>query len=170
MVNFGPLAAKIVSLVWGTPANFNGFCVLAALLHGTLVVGVSQTLRRWTEGATYIPQGGHHVGHWPTFLVSFVFQSNQVTCIHNHALNVRWVLNTKNVHNFINCPPPVGVRCEVLQWTFACLFTRMFRTPHLQTSFFLHVICGPCSVLLTTMQYSIILPVLGMMSCLPTIC
>ena len=22
--------------------------------------------------ATYIPQGGHHVGHWPTFLVQFV--------------------------------------------------------------------------------------------------
>jgi len=46
MVNFGPLAAQIVSLVWGTPANFNGFRVLAALLDGTLVVGVSQTLRR----------------------------------------------------------------------------------------------------------------------------
>jgi len=46
MVNFGPLAAEIVSLVWGTPANFNGFGVLAALLHGTLVVGVRQTLRR----------------------------------------------------------------------------------------------------------------------------
>jgi len=40
---------------------------LAALLHGTLVLGVSQTLRRWTESATYIRQGGHHVGHWPTF-------------------------------------------------------------------------------------------------------
>ena len=37
-----------------------------------LVVGVSQTLWRWTEGATYIRQGGHHVGHWPTFLVFFV--------------------------------------------------------------------------------------------------
>ena len=46
MVNFGPLAAEIVSLVWGTPANFNGFGVLAALLNGILVVGVSQTLRR----------------------------------------------------------------------------------------------------------------------------
>jgi len=43
MVNFGPLAAEIVSLVWGTPGNVNGFHVLAALLHGTLVVGVSQT-------------------------------------------------------------------------------------------------------------------------------
>ena len=40
MVNFGLLAAEIVSLVWGTPARFNGFRILAALLHGTLVVGV----------------------------------------------------------------------------------------------------------------------------------
>jgi len=45
MVNFGPLAAEIGPVVWGTPANFNGFRVLAALLHGTLVVGVRQTLR-----------------------------------------------------------------------------------------------------------------------------
>jgi len=45
MMNFGPLAAEIVSLVWGIPDNLNGFRVLAALLHGTLVVGVSQTLR-----------------------------------------------------------------------------------------------------------------------------
>jgi len=37
MVNFGPLAAEIGPVVWGTPANFNGFRVLAALLHGTLV-------------------------------------------------------------------------------------------------------------------------------------
>jgi len=36
MVNFGPLAAEIVSLVWGTPCNFNGFRVLAAVLHCTL--------------------------------------------------------------------------------------------------------------------------------------
>ena len=43
MVNFGPPAAEIISLVWGTPGNFNRFRVLAALLHGTLVVGVSQS-------------------------------------------------------------------------------------------------------------------------------
>jgi len=46
MVTFGPLAAEIVLLVWGTPGNFNGFRVLAALLHSTPIVGVSQTLRR----------------------------------------------------------------------------------------------------------------------------
>jgi len=43
MVNFGPLAAEILSLVCGTPGNFNRFRVLAVLLHVTLVVGVSQT-------------------------------------------------------------------------------------------------------------------------------
>ena len=41
--------------------------ILAALLHGTPAAGVSQTLRRRTQGATYIRQGVHYVGHWPTF-------------------------------------------------------------------------------------------------------
>jgi len=69
MVKFRLLAAEICWRVWGTRANFNGFRILAALPHGCLVVGVSQTLRHWTEGATYIRQGGRHVGHWPTFIV-----------------------------------------------------------------------------------------------------
>ena len=64
MVNISPLAAEIVLLVWGTSANFNGFRVLAAILHGTLVVSVSQTLRRWTEGTTYIWQGA--ISSWKT--------------------------------------------------------------------------------------------------------
>ena len=42
-VNFGPLTAEICWRVWGTPANFNGFRVMAALLHGSQVVSVSQT-------------------------------------------------------------------------------------------------------------------------------
>jgi len=58
MVNFCPLAAEIVSLVCGTPGNFNGFRILAALLHGTLVVGVSQTAAL-NRGATYIRHGDH---------------------------------------------------------------------------------------------------------------
>jgi len=39
MVNFCPLTAEIGWWVWGTPANFNGFPILASLLHR----------RRWTE-------------------------------------------------------------------------------------------------------------------------
>jgi len=57
MVNFGPLAAKIDLVVWCTPANFNGFRFLAALLDSTPAVGVSQTKRHWTEGANLYAAG-----------------------------------------------------------------------------------------------------------------
>ena len=40
-VSFGPLA-EICWRVWGTPVNFNGFRVLVASLHGTLVLGISK--------------------------------------------------------------------------------------------------------------------------------
>jgi len=46
MVNFSLLAAEIGPVVCGTPANFNGFRVLAPLLHGSQAVSVSQTLWR----------------------------------------------------------------------------------------------------------------------------
>jgi len=46
IVNFGLLAAEISLPVWGTPANFSGFRDLAALLHSSQVVSVSQTSRR----------------------------------------------------------------------------------------------------------------------------
>jgi len=74
MVNVGLLAAEIGPVVWGTPMNFNGFRVLAALLHGSQVVSVSQTLQRWTEGATYVRQDNHHVGIGPhfSFICNFV--------------------------------------------------------------------------------------------------
>jgi len=42
MANFGPLTAEIGSGVWGTPANCSGFCILTALLHSTIVVGMSK--------------------------------------------------------------------------------------------------------------------------------
>ena len=43
-VNFGPLTAEICRRVWGTPANFNGFRVLASVLHRRRSVEVNQTL------------------------------------------------------------------------------------------------------------------------------
>jgi len=42
MVNFGLLTAEICWRVWATRANLNGFRVLEALLHGNIVVGISQ--------------------------------------------------------------------------------------------------------------------------------
>jgi len=50
MVNFGLLTAEICWRVWRTSANFNGFLVLAASLHGTLVVGVSQNFAALNRG------------------------------------------------------------------------------------------------------------------------
>jgi len=44
MVNFGSLAAEIGRVVWGTPANFNGFRVLAALLQRCRSPEANQTL------------------------------------------------------------------------------------------------------------------------------
>jgi len=91
------------------PANFNGFRVLAALLHSSQVVSVSQTLLRWTEGATCVQQGDHHVGHWPTFLVTcsiarsanlpvfnllrgrfWGFSPCRVDMLHRWGLNLAW--------------------------------------------------------------------------------
>ena len=44
MVNFSPLAAEIGPVVWGTPANFNGFRLLAALLERRRSTEANQTL------------------------------------------------------------------------------------------------------------------------------
>jgi len=87
MMNVGPLTADICWRVWGTPTNFNGFRILAALLHGIPVLGVSQTWGRWTEGATYIRQGGHHIGHWPTFLVENCPQLLNLFFLHKFLIN-----------------------------------------------------------------------------------
>ena len=58
MVNFGPLVAEICWRVWGTPANFNGFRVLAELLHGILVVGVVR------NGITELSQRAPSIFGW----------------------------------------------------------------------------------------------------------
>jgi len=44
MMNVGPLTTEIDLGVWGTPANFNGFYVLASLLHRRRSTEVNQTL------------------------------------------------------------------------------------------------------------------------------
>jgi len=66
MVNFGPLTAYIGSGVWGTPANFFWFRVLAALLHGTLewssakLCGVEQKAPPMFSSATITLGTGPH--------------------------------------------------------------------------------------------------------------
>jgi len=49
------------------PCKFQRVSRLGSVTARHLVVGISQTLRWWTESAAYVRQGDHHVGHWPTF-------------------------------------------------------------------------------------------------------
>jgi len=44
IVNVGPLTAESGSGVWGTPANFHRFSILASLLHQRCSTEVNQTL------------------------------------------------------------------------------------------------------------------------------
>jgi len=76
MVNFSPLVAEIGPVVWGTPANFNKFRVLAALLHSTPVVGVSQTavLNRGHQVHLAVRpsrSASAHISSWFLFLALF---------------------------------------------------------------------------------------------------
>ena len=96
MVNFGK-TAEICWRVRGTPSNFNGFRVLAALLHGTLVVGVSQTLcgveqrAPPTFGRATITLG---IGpHSSLFRFCFVF------CIFDYCLSFIFVYTSADLAN-----------------------------------------------------------------------
>jgi len=66
MVHFGPLTAEISWRLWGTPANFNGFRVLALLLHRHRSADVNQTLYDvWTSAGIV-----HYTGlHFLAFLL-----------------------------------------------------------------------------------------------------
>ena len=54
MANFGPLTAEIGSGVWGTPANFNWFRVLAALLQRRHFMSTSCVLLYWQRYRTAV--------------------------------------------------------------------------------------------------------------------
>ena len=57
MLDFGRLVAEILSLVWGTPANFNWFLVLAVLLQRRRSMEVNQTLHDLSSSPGLV----HHI-------------------------------------------------------------------------------------------------------------
>ena len=59
MVNIGPLAAEICWRGWGTLANFNGFRVLTALLHGSQLVSVQPVIPYLTSTPKFTILWGH---------------------------------------------------------------------------------------------------------------
>ena len=55
MLNFGPLMAEICWRLLGTPANFNGFHVLASFLHRYRSTEINKTLEGvWPSAGWYI--------------------------------------------------------------------------------------------------------------------
>ena len=75
MVNFSPCTNgwdRFGSL--RHPCEFQRVSRLGSVTARHSSSGRQPNLRRWAQGATYIRQCGHHVGHWPTFqflLLSF---------------------------------------------------------------------------------------------------
>jgi len=107
MVNFGLLTAEICWRIWDTPANFNRFRVFAASLHGTLVVGVSQALRRQPNFAA-LNRGRHlYSAGRPSHILVRVRLKRLITfCIViakipkiSYPWNVKLVANLRR-HNF----------------------------------------------------------------------
>ena len=80
---------RFVSL--GTSANFNGFRVLAALLHGTLVVGVSQTAA--LNRGCHLPV--YYAGQPPHWALAHILIMNWST---NH-INLYLQKFTGHIHN-----------------------------------------------------------------------
>ena len=115
MVNFGLLTAEIISLVWGTPANFNGFRILAALLHGTLVVGVSQTAA-FNRGR-HLHSAGRPSGWALAHISSFKTESNPK--IHSRT----WIDNRIKKFFPLNCAALVCSPrwwSQKTSWTISC--------------------------------------------------
>jgi len=73
------------------PCKFQRVSRLCSITARHLVAGISQTLRRWTEGATCVRQGDHHVGHWPTFYCEFRMQ------VWNVWHEARWKYRTQKI-------------------------------------------------------------------------
>ena len=93
-------------------------------------MGVSQTLCRWTEGATYVRQGDHHVGHWPTFYFKLRFYVLVDTNMHWSQLFIyRPSAAARQVPpgadsplSLLHCFPPAEHHRSLASTPFPCLW------------------------------------------------
>jgi len=80
MVNFGPFAADIGWWVWITPANFNGCCMLASLLHWHCSMDVNQTLHDVWPSPGLLPPEGILPARCKNSKIHFAFKSSALLC------------------------------------------------------------------------------------------
>jgi len=93
---------------WGTPANFNGFRVLAALLHGSQVVGVSQAnyceaSPPWTNRRSHLARAvhSHHPLPGRSHLQRMPQQRNDPFCC-TMLLAIEWSLLQRTRYNALS--------------------------------------------------------------------
>jgi len=91
MVNFGPITAENCWRVWGTPANFNGFRVLAALLYGTLY----SSLRQPNFAALNRGRRLYSAGRPSRWELAHISSFNYVLCFWRKRMQ-----NLGEIHNF----------------------------------------------------------------------
>jgi len=106
IVNFGPLTVEIGSGVWGTPANFNEFRVLASLLQRRRSPEANQTLHDvWLSPAS----AGTLYIHFGSFgrLTEFC-QVKTSLCLQ--------VLRSPILAVLLHGSQPVGVRQKTAAW------------------------------------------------------
>ena len=73
ILNFGPITAEIGLPCLGHLCKFQRVSRLGSVTawHSS---GCQPNFAALNKGPALIRQGGHHVGHWPTFLVSYDLQ------------------------------------------------------------------------------------------------
>ena len=92
MVNFGPLTAEIDWRVWSTPSYFNGYRVLAALVHGSQVVGISQTAA-FNRGRHLYSAGrpsGWALAHISSSSSFFLFFARLISAVGDWMFTILW--------------------------------------------------------------------------------
>ena len=77
MANFGSLAAEIGLVVWGTPANFNGFHVLASLLQRRRSPEANQTVHDVCSS----PELLHYIHFWGSCPLTEFRQVQNLLCV-----------------------------------------------------------------------------------------
>ena len=98
---YSPLAAEIGSVVWGTPANFNGFRVLSSLLQRRRSTEANQTLHDVWQSPGLV--GLHYIYTFSGVLALTEFCSVQ------NSLCVQ-VLRSPILAPLLHCTRIVGVR------------------------------------------------------------
>ena len=106
--NFGPLATEIGSRVWGTPANFNGFSVLASLLQWR-----RSTDANWTLHGVWPSPGLVH------YIVLYIFWGS---CLLTEFRHMQYALCVQVLRSLIltalldSTPAPGSAKlCSVVQ-------------------------------------------------------